>query len=138
MRLYTCLYLSLKRTLNSQRYTESWLLCILWNSHFARIMSCMSIWFCRLIYYCSNWRSTVSQRLQNLKITRISRKRCHSTYFQVFISSLYLSLLPNFQQGRVGVGWGGGGLDRISIFRGGLLGKTGVTFSRGLQFLYKK
>ena len=32
----------------------------------------------------------------------------------------------------------GGGLDIFSIFRGGLLGKSGVTFFRGLQFLHKK
>ena len=31
-----------------------------------------------------------------------------------------------------------GGLGRISIFRGGLLGKRGVTFSEGLKFLDKK
>ena len=42
-----------------------------------------------------------------------------------------LNLLPNFHKG---------GLDRTSIFREGLLGKSGVTFSGGqgvLQFLYK-
>ena len=31
-----------------------------------------------------------------------------------------------------------GGLDRTSTFRGGLLRKRGVTFSRGLQFSHKK
>ena len=41
-----------------------------------------------------------------------------------------MSLLPNFQKG---------GLDRISAFRGGLLGKGGITFSgMGLQVLDKK
>ena len=36
-------------------------------------------------------------------------------------------------------GWvKGGALDSISIFRAGLLGKRGVTFFRGLQFLHKK
>ena len=45
-----------------------------------------------------------------------------------------LNLLPNFQKE--------GGLDRTSIFTGGLLGKRGMTFLRGrgrggsLQFLY--
>ena len=47
------------------------------------------------------------------------------------LSARGFSLLPNFQKG-------GRGLDRISIFRGGLLGKRGVTFFRGLQFLQQK
>ena len=33
---------------------------------------------------------------------------------------------------------GGGGLDRISIFRGGLLGKRGVTFFKEVAVLHKK
>ena len=37
-----------------------------------------------------------------------------------------------------GVQKGRGGLDRTSAFRGGLLGKRGVTFFRGLQFSHKK
>ena len=43
----------------------------------------------------------------------------------------------NFQKNR---GVGGGGLDRISIFRGGSLGKRGVTFFRGVDcsFYIKK
>ena len=45
-----------------------------------------------------------------------------------------LNFLPNFHKG--------GGLDRTSILRGGLLGKRGVTFFRmgegRLQFLHKK
>ena len=49
--------------------------------------------------------------------------------------------------GRGGGGWapdqifkkeGGGELDRISIFRGGFLGKRGWFFSGGFQFLNKK
>ena len=42
------------------------------------------------------------------------------------------SLRPNFQGG------GGGGLDRISVFRGGVAGKEGVTFFKWLKFLQKK
>ena len=36
-----------------------------------------------------------------------------------------------------GVQKGGGGLDRTSAFRGGLLGKSGVTFFRGCNFHIK-
>ena len=140
----------LKRTMNFQRYIESWkghwtlsnTLKVEYSAFsetptFARNMSCMSISFGGLIDYCSNWRSTVGQLLQNL-IRRISTKRCYCTHFEVFISSLYLSLLPNLEEKKGGGGGRDGGDGRISIFRGGLLGKRGVTFFMGLQFLHKK
>ena len=41
-----------------------------------------------------------------------------------------LSLKLNFLKG--------GGLDKTSAFRGGLLGKRGMTFFRGLQLSHKK
>ena len=48
-----------------------------------------------------------------------------------------VSFLPIFQKD--GGGGGGGGLDRISIFRGGVAGQKGVNFfQEGLQFLHKK
>ena len=49
------------------------------------------------------------------------------------LSAGELSLQPNFQKG-------GGGLDRTSSFRAGLLGKRGMTFFMrgGLQCLRKK
>ena len=43
-----------------------------------------------------------------------------------------LNLLSNFQKG------GGRGLDRISVFRGGLLGRGGDLFQWGLVFILKK
>ena len=44
-------------------------------------------------------------------------------------SSGGLNLQPNFQKG--------GGLDRTSTFRGGVLGKKGGLFSERLQFSHK-
>ena len=47
-----------------------------------------------------------------------------------------VGFLPNFQKG--GAVEGGGGLDRISIFRGELLGKRGLIFFRkGCSFYLK-
>ena len=46
------------------------------------------------------------------------------------VSAGGLNLLPGFLKG--------GGLDQISVFRRGLLGKRGDLFQEGLQFLRKK
>ena len=82
-----------------------------------------------------------------LKVYKVSAKKVWRSYVSWYqrvivctfpppplLSAGKLSLQPNFQKGV---------FDRTSTFRGGFLGKSGMTFSRGgggggLQFLHKK
>ena len=66
--------------------------------------------------------------------------------YKLFKSSSTIVCNPLFSAGGGGVGVepptifskSKGSVDRISIFRGGLLGKRGVIFFTGLQFIHKK
>ena len=85
--------------------------------------------------YCFTW--IVFIELNFTVVFLLIKKTWDDGFFDNSVHPLFLllpgggglSVLPNFQKE---------GLDRISIFRGGLVGKRAVTFLGGLSFYIKK